>query len=244
MNVNRLSLLDKARFSLFNVFMTDPASPEEIRKRFNALMEAKGMKAAQLARICGVTPQSIQEIMEEGFTRPRISNIVKYAEALGATPQYLLFAIEGPSFYKIPSLKWEEVLIWPTWTDTDKHQKKEKEFVYMDKEGYSHCYALTVSDDLMSSSDPKERSYSAGEIIIVDPTLSAQNDDLVIAHEKGASLPILRKYLIAGLKHYLITYKALPPIEINDNIKIYGVVRGKHLGTNIEVTIENRPSPS
>lgn len=222
--------------------MKKPSLKDEIKERFTIAFRATGLTQAEIAKRAKVSQQSIQGILDNGLIKADLTNIVRYAEALNISPAKLLFGLEGTLFYKIPRISWGEVIKWPTWSGIDRQSKKDEESVFMETKGYEHCYILTVRDDLMFSPDPGERSYRIGDNIIVDPSLAPQNNDIVVAHEEGAEEAIIRKYITTGKAELLMAHKSIPSMEIKDGIKIYGVVRGKHNGANIEVTIDDRPA--
>jgi SOS-response transcriptional repressor LexA len=98
-----------------------------------------------------------------------------------------------------------------------------------------NTFAITVRSDAMVSNTPGHRSYPIGSVLFVDPSLTPECGNKVIAIRKSDSLVTFKEFKsdfgVAVLSPLNDQY---PTIIMDDDIKVIGVVIGcflpEHLG--------------
>ncbi|QUX96146.1 LexA family transcriptional repressor [Marinomonas sp. CT5] len=191
---------------------------------------------AELAKRVGITQQSLQKIEDGRTQNPR--KLINLAKELHCNPEWLLMGSisevnEPPSNYhntnsKLsskqtnlrPIVTFEQAAKW------SQHNTKTIEYEnWLDAPESTPVSAfwLKVSGDSMNASSGI--SIPEGYFILVDPSLSANNGDLVIAKLARSNEATFKKLFIDAGQIYLTplnpNYK---PIEVSSAPEIIGVV--------------------
>lgn len=186
--------------------------------RIKESRENKNLNQSQLAKLVGITQQSLQAIENDEIKQPR--QIVKIAEALGVSPEWLQFGVDNKFRY----VDW----------------KMEKPFTAGSRVGQpltvidhisipsnrnSSQFALTVKGDSMVSPNIGMISFLPGDVIVADPELTAQNGNYVIAFQEGMSEVLFKQYVAEGKRKYLRSLNpAYGSIDFDETVTIWGVV--------------------
>ena len=80
----------------------------------------------------------------------------------------------------------------------------------------------------MGSIHPTEKSFLAGEIIIVDPNKKPKSGDFVIVNTTNKEESIFKQYIKDGPKKYLKPLNTqYPTLKLTHQMKITGIVVGQ-----------------
>lgn len=106
-----------------------------------------------------------------------------------------------------------------------------RKFIPVPADTPNNCLAIQVADDSMINPDKaSQRNFTPGETVIIDPDMQPDPTDLVIAAVDGSEKALLRQYWFNRdtQKHQLLPFNVYyPVVDIDDNVKILGVVTKK-----------------
>lgn len=209
---------------------------------------ALGLSQAQVAEKCGWENQSRLSHYENGSRQIKIDSLKLIANALNVSPVWLQYGDEPSSIspkhpiedtnyksdikekykkytdqYKLaPLLDWKSIL--------EVHRRKDmffKDNIPIYNEHPEDAIAIKVRGDAMIS-DKASISFNDGDLLIVDILQKPTNGRFVVAEVPGKPEAILRQYIIDGGIAYLKALNAdYPPLQVNNKMKILGVVREK-----------------
>jgi SOS-response transcriptional repressor LexA len=212
---------------------------DRIKKRRKELK----LSQFELAELCGWETQSRISHYENNHREMKKGDLETIAKALKTTPSYLQFGstsvennLEWPSpntsaiskanvfshVRKIPIINWEEAKnIMRAINNVSTSAK----YILIPEVCSEKSVALEIKGDAMVSPSSNIKSYYEGEIIVVDPLVTAKHNDLVTASLENAPEAIFRQFIIEGGISYLKPLNPqYPMIEIKDNMAITGVV--------------------
>lgn len=194
-----------------------------------------GMTQSQLAIQVGISQQSLQKIEDNRTLHPR--KLLELASALRCTPEWLQYGIvdsDGSSDsnvtsapYSIPSRKlplishvqageWSEAIDFRTLGDDIDWQESPS------SASDTAFWLKVVGDSMTAQVGP---SIPEGHLILVDPTVQADNGSLVVAKLEGTDEVTFKKLIVdAGQKYLKPLNPNYRPLEINGNCRIIGVV--------------------
>jgi SOS-response transcriptional repressor LexA len=159
------------------------SSATTLGQRIRARRDAAGMTQEKLAAQCGVSRAAVAQ-WESGVTRPSLDNLVKVAEALNVWLSWLTvgdqslpdtpnpFAPASP-FRGIPVIDYGQASLWGV--EGALPVDIGGEIIATDAETSQRAFALVIRDNSMAP------DFSEGDKIILDPDLTPQPGDLVVA---------------------------------------------------------------
>lgn len=159
------------------------SSAATLGQRIRARRDAAGLTQEKLAVQCGVSRAAVAQ-WEAGVTRPSLDNLVKVAEALNVWLSWLTvgdqslpdtpnpFAPASP-FRGIPVIDYGQAGLWGA--EGALPVDASREIIAADAETSQRAFALVIRDNSMTP------EFSEGDKIILDPDVTPQPGDLVVA---------------------------------------------------------------
>lgn len=188
----------------------------------------------QLSKIVGVSHVTVSQ-WESDTTAPKGENLYKLAQTLRAQANWLISGIESqhesnviaPPFQvsvkKLPVISQVQAGAWAEAID---YQSLGDEIEWEDAPasvGENAFWLKVVGDSMTATSG---QSIPEGHLILVDPTIPAENGCLVVAKLVGTDEVTFKKLVVDAGQTYLMPLNPnYRPIEINDNCRIIGVVK-------------------
>lgn len=186
-------------------------------------------KTVTIALTCGVDPVWLETGRGEmsitshnalsaqtSSSRQIAENERKYStsrSSQSSTPQN----VSSSGSTKIPLLSWSEA------GGRLDHSQENAEFVHLGPQVNDHAFALKVSGDSM------ETEFSNGDIILIDPTLTPNNNSFVVVRLLGEDNATFKQLIMDGGRRYLKPLNPrYPIIEIDYRASICGVVTSKY----------------
>lgn len=181
---------------------------QHIGTRIRELRKAKGLTLQQLADVFGISRASVSE-WESGRSKPDAGRLLKLAEVLGATIEYLLNGDKGPAFAsaeaplrrtkkqslnivdnsesnitewpvgKLPLISWVQAGDWSEIMDNFQPGDAE-DWIACPFPSGRHGFVLRVVGDSMYNPGG-DLSFRDGDYISVNPEHDAHHRSLVIA---------------------------------------------------------------
>lgn len=184
---------------------SEPASPpvapaRSLGDRIRARRDAVGLTQEKLAAKCGVSRAAVAQ-WEAGVTRPSLDNLVKAADALNVWLSWLTvgdqslpdtpnpFAPASP-FRGVPVVDYEQAGRWGT--DGGLPVGANGDVVAADPEISQRAFALVIRDNSMAP------DFSEGDKIILDPDVTPQPGDLVVAKLDSEAEATFKKFRPRG----------------------------------------------
>ncbi|WP_368913481.1 helix-turn-helix domain-containing protein [Mixta calida] len=208
---------------------------DTVGARIRHLREQRGWSQSTLARYCGWISQSRIGNYETGARRVNVDDAVVIAAALGISPGELLFGTDSSHALVTPGARTIPVLDY-----VQAGNYHDVDFVlYPDTSRYIHCdcpaselaFALEIRGDAM------EPEFYDGDLVIVDPAVTPQPGEFVVAKVDGAfnGEATFKKYRLKANQAFELVplNKDYPPLASDET--------GIHLiGTMIEHRINRR----
>ncbi|EKO3419725.1 LexA family transcriptional regulator [Vibrio fluvialis] len=207
----------------------------EVGLRLKQLRAKKGVSQKDLADLCGWGPSRISNY-ESGLRSISLDDAEVLAKHLGLKPYQILFdekqlaEISNVSSIDIqPTFKNDFPVLSSVqagaWTEACEPYLKEEisEWYCTTERTSEHCFWLRVQGDSMTS--PNGISFPEGTLVLVDTQREAENGSLVVAKLTEVNEATFKKLVIdAGQKYLKPLNASYPPLPINGNCKIIGVV--------------------
>jgi SOS-response transcriptional repressor LexA len=223
-----------------------------IADRIAKARASKGWTQEQLAKKLGVGQESVHQ-WEAGKTVPNRKRIDLVASVLDMTPEELLFdaplskraAWKGQKFFGeegdvvvsafgdqlIPLCSYEEAALW-TASDDPYPVNNATGHVWANLEGLTErSFGLWVEGESMME------EFYPGDVIVVDPNVTPQPGDFVVAKLDKSKAVVFRKYRLSGEDE-----RGEPKVELlplNDNYPNI-VMDGKNQGRIVATMLEHR----
>jgi SOS-response transcriptional repressor LexA len=213
---------------------------EAIGNRISKLREEAGLSQSSLARLLNVSSQAVQQ-WEAAQTAPRGKRLDALAALLKSSPQFIMFG-EEPSFNpgipirsesleivdqvtpRVPLISWVQAGFWMEQDFVRDLNEVEAWFPSPKKVG-GRSFALRVRG---ASMEPK---FQDGDIIFVDPDVPADHGRNVVAMVVDTGETTFKHLIVEGSYRYLMPLNKDWPgpkfMEVDDNVRICGVVVGK-----------------
>lgn len=206
---------------------------KQIAERLRAAMAASGSLQTQsaLERKSGVGQATIGRVLR-GEADVRIETLFSLALALGKTISYFIgeddrihnveAVHDNGGGRKAPIISWVQAGAWSNMADICLPESSE-EWEEVPPSTGSNAFWLRVIGDSMTAH--AGQSIPEGSLILVDPSVSADNGKLVVASLTDSSEVTFKKLIIdSGRKYLKPLNPSYPLMEINANCQIIGVV--------------------
>lgn len=211
---------------------------DTVAERITHALKQSGVSKADIARACEVTPQAVT-----GWTKTgRISKDAIYvvADKTGFNAEWLATGrgeerklsedVEPTIFpaYKYPIVSWVTAGMWEEAIGLYAPGVAE-DWIYSTYKGSPNTFALRVKGDSMVN-PVGSVSFPEGIIIVVDPTIVAENGSYVVARLNGSTEATFKQLVIDGNQQYLKPLNPrYPLIPINEECQICGVVKAAEM---------------
>jgi phage repressor protein C with HTH and peptisase S24 domain len=170
-----------------------------IHARIKQKREALGLSMEKLAELVGVKSwQTVQQWEKEDGTAPKRDRLKTVADALGVTPEWLLFGSDQsqigqmPGAFKIDTTKYRSISVF------GRAMGGFPERIFDDDggwpPGFSDVYAEVASSDKNAFLVPVEGEsmvprYNPGEFALVEPNTDPEiEDDVLVRFEDGRTM--------------------------------------------------------
>ena len=199
------------------------------------LLAHADLSANGLAKILNLPTPTIHRLATGEVQDPRSSTMIFIADYFGITIDQLLGREELDSRFQskncaktikpassIPMLSMHEAL-----TASKYHKSPSQWFRWqsnhsIEKEKREKIFSICIKNNLY------EPLFYQNSIIIIDPTLSAENGDYVLVSFKGDNVSVLKRYLSEGKNKYLSAVNA------DNNIMKFDPKESEMIGIVIE----------
>lgn len=194
-------------------------SNSEVINRILKLMTDKSIDEPELRRLTSIPQSSLNRILNSDGENIKVTAIVKIAQALKASPSFILFN-EGKAMPNktVPLIQWDDLGV-----EMDKYPSQ----ISCPVECSDRTFATIVKDDTMTTQ--RGRSYPKGTVIFVDCGAAVDVDDPVFAAITDSNKPIysFKQFTMHGERALNSLNLCYPPIkrpfEILGKV-IYGAV--------------------
>ena len=191
---------------------------------------------AELAKLVGISQQSLQKIEDGRTQNPR--KLLNLAKALHCDAEWLLLGTasevrESASSYTNnnssslsletnlrPIITTQQAAQWPNIAELD---ERKFDWIETPESTSKSAFWLNVVGDSMMS--PSGASVPEGYLILVEPSLTAKNGDLIIAKVADSKDVTFKKLVIDAGRTYLTPLNPnYRPIEVPNDLTVIGVV--------------------
>lgn len=181
-----------------------PPSGNMLGRRIRARRDAIGLTQEKLARACGVSRAAVAQ-WESGVTRPSLDNLVKAADALSVWLSWLTTGDQSlpdtPNPFADPSASRAadphgipviDLARADQWDKIRATMPTDLERIAGDPDHSAHAFALVIRDESMAP------EFREGDKIIVDPEVTPQPGDFVIAKLERDAEATFKKFRPRG----------------------------------------------
>lgn len=190
-------------------------------------MSAAGISGGELARRIGVAQPSVFDWTTGATKSLRTNNLVKVADALGVSPDWLATGkgsrelsnvSSAPPLSSVPLISWVAAGFWADVIDNN--PAGQGEAISTSYQARRHTFALRVQGDSM------EPRFPEGCLIIVEPDEQAAPGKFVVVRQNGDSEATFKQLIQDGGTLYLKPLNARYPImPMRSDAVIAGVVK-------------------
>lgn len=171
-----------------------------------ALMQEVGITVTELARQTGVGQPVIHRMASGETDNPKVASLspiakffnVNISQLIGDEPLPLdRFAGSHNPFYRqwsrLPLLNWHQATKWPETLIPTEVQS----YISTEAPVSRHAFALRMEDTTM------QPRFPLGALIIIEPTIKAQNNDFIAIHVNDEEKIQVKQVLFDGAEIYL-----------------------------------------
>lgn len=189
--------------------------------RIREEQKKRDWRDTDLAEFSGVSQAVISRFMSGGTKTLKNDNVLKIAKGFGISEEELRYGAElkpsMQSFHQVPVISWSDILDHKR--AIEENIKAGGVMVITNIPVGSETYAVEISGNTM------EPEFVESDCIIVEPTLTANCGDFVIALVNGQTT---FKKLVSDMgDFYLQPINPIYPVKPLGNGKLLGVIRGK-----------------
>lgn len=205
-----------------------------LSERIRAQRKILGMTQSDVSKKIGIARVSYTQ-WELGETYPKGDNLLKLAQVMSCTPDWLMNGKGSPddihdNVEAAPRLKGLVPLINEVqagaWTEikTGFDESEAHDWIPTLQPNSRYSFALRVVGDSMVNSSEK-RSLSEGMVVVVDPEKQARHRSIVVARLANSDKATVKELVIDGDNHYLRPFNPqYSIIPISEGAFIIGVV--------------------
>lgn len=210
-----------------------------LREKIKELMDARGLKSAELSKQTKLPQTTIRYILQGITDNPRIDTVMQLADFFEVTVNYLLgeedvgtngannvlkpvpvINIErqkdGKGMIKVPLLEWSEVKYWCTKGESALNKNHNK-WVAVDDSVSPYGYALHIIYE-------GRGVFPKNSVIVVDPHVDHGVNDFVVA-SINKNKPTIKQIWQDGDDLYMNPVGAMiPAVKIENPHLIYGTI--------------------
>ena len=204
----------------------------ELKDILSSLMEECDIDDAQLARETGVPASTISRIRINSNANPTASTLrpiakffsISISQLLGDEflPKDRLPGTHNPTYYtsaRMPIIEWDWIM---EWLETRGKNIKEKFLTWIstEKEVGPNSFALIISTDSFGL------AFRKGSTIMVDPSVSPIDGDLILVKDESNRNILLKQFLMDGQEPYIrsVNPEIKSVMPLTESYKIIGVV--------------------
>lgn len=212
--------------------VTFSTNKHELRDILSSLMEECDIDDAQLARETGVPTSTISRMRINSNANPTASTLrpiskffsISISQLLGdePLPKDRLPGAHNPTYYtsaRMPIIEWDWIM---NWVETQGENIKEKlqTWISTEKEVGPNAFALIISTDSFGL------AFRKGSTIIVDPSQSPVDGDLILVKNETDKNILLKQFLMDGHETYMrsVNPEIKGVMPLTENYKIIGIV--------------------
>ncbi len=197
--------------------------PKNLPIIISELLKQEGITVAELSRRTGILDPVLRKICNGETSNPGINTLNPIAKQLKVTIGQLIgdepLCINNTGY---SPAKWQNVPLL-SWDTISKFQKDSNavtpiELIQTNAHIGEHAFALKIEEDL--------EHMLSGTIIIVDPNITPENKDFVVAQKKGQKDTSIKQAIVSDgeiLFRSLIKELRLPPTKLKE-FEIFGVI--------------------
>jgi SOS-response transcriptional repressor LexA len=184
-----------------------------------------------LAELCGWENPARVSNYENLSREPTLDDLAKMANAIRIPLKNILFEDSSQDLsntVELPVLLMDEIEAWingnlPTVSRTLRMRISDIDISKKHK-----YFSVIIDDDSMETPSNLKKSICDSDIVTVDMFSKPEKKDIVAALVRGQA--VIREYAKDGSKFFLKALNSTyPPIEINENVEILGVVIKKEV---------------
>lgn len=200
----------------------------ELCNTLKAMMELVDITVTELARQTGVGQPVIHRMASGETDNPKVGSLspiakffnINISQLIGdePLPEGMLNGNHNPYYRhwsKIPLLSWQQATVWPEQFTPTEIQS----YISTEANITTNAFAVNVEDNTMH---PR---YPQGTVLIMEPTLQAQDKDFALVHVDGEDKAQFKQVLFDGTDLYLKPLNADFEVKkVENNYKILGVM--------------------
>lgn len=167
---------------------------EKLSNNLNVLMDELNLNANELARQTGIPASSIKKIRTNNNPNPTLTTLLPLAKHFSVTMSQLIGDdplpnrtenIEATPIHKISTIRvisWAELIDWPNLS------KAHNDFIATERVYSQNSFAIRIEEDI--------EQFSKGTILLIEPDLPPQQNDLVLVNKSGQKNVSIKQVLI------------------------------------------------
>lgn len=204
----------------------------ELKDILTSLMEECDIDDAQLARETGVPASTISRMRINSNANPTASSLrpiskffsISISQLLGdePLPKDRLPGTHNPTYYtsaRMPVIEWDWIINWLE-THCENFKEKLQTWISTEKDVGPNSFALVIPTDSFGL------AFRKGSTIIVDPSHSPTDGDLILVKARNEENILLKQFLLDGSDKYMRSVnpeiKSVTPLT--ETHKIIGVI--------------------
>ena len=203
----------------------------ELKDILSSLMKECDIDDAQLARETGVPASTISRMRINSNANPTASTLrpiskffsVSISQLLGdePLPKDRLPGTHNPTYYtstRMPIIEWHWIMDWIEGGENIK--EKLQTWISTEKEISPNSFALIIPTDSFGI------AFRKGSTIIIDPSQSPIDGDLILVKNENDKNILLKQFLMDGYETYMrsVNPEIKNIISVTESHKIIGVV--------------------
>lgn len=204
----------------------------EIKNILSSLMEECDIDDAQLARETGVPASTISRMRINPSANPTASTLrpiskffaISINQLLGdePLPKDRLPGTHNPTYFtssRMPIIEWDWIMNWLE-NHCENTKEKLKIWISTEKEVSPNAFALIIPTDSFGL------AFRKGSTIIIDPSQSPRDGDLILLKNKNDKNILLKQFLMDGNETYIrsVNPEIKSTIPITENHKLIGII--------------------
>ncbi len=185
------------------------AARPKINEILRKLMSEMRITEAELARRTGTPQPTLHRILSGSTRSPRGESLSRLANFFSITisqligddplPNERIPGTHNPnvrSWASVPMISLEDVLAWPSIKET-MQETNWSSWTTTDVDITADTYAISVRNETLNPRFPQ------GTVLIVDPTVRAEDRDYVVVQTQGQRIATVKQLLLDGQDMYL-----------------------------------------